>query len=40
VALERLKGGCDILGSPDFQFGDLKAERAGGILNREHVSAE
>jgi hypothetical protein len=26
--IERLEGGCDILGSPDFEGGDIEAERA------------
>src|SRR6266511_6024461 len=36
AALERLEGGCDILRSPDFEWGDLKAERAGRRLNLAH----
>ena len=37
AALERLEGGRDILGSPDFQSGDLEAERAGRRLNLAHL---
>ena len=35
--LERLEGGRDILGSPDFDRGDLEAERAGRCLNLTHL---
>ena len=37
AALERLEGGRDILGSPDFDCGDLEAERAGRCLNLAHL---
>ena len=37
AALERLEGGRDILGSPDFECGDLEAERAGRCLNLAHL---
>ena len=37
AALKRLEGGRDILRSPDFECGDLKAERAGRrCLNLVH----
>jgi hypothetical protein len=36
AALESLEGGCDILRSPDFQCGNLEAERADGFLNLDH----
>jgi hypothetical protein len=37
VALERLEGGRDILRSPDFDYGDFEAERAGRCLNLAHL---
>ena len=37
AALERLEGGRDILGSPDFECDDFKAERAGRCLNLAHL---
>ena len=37
AALERLEGGRDILGSPDFECSDLEAERAGRCLNLAHI---
>src|SRR5262245_29492101 len=37
AALERLEGGCDILGSPDFEGGDIEAERARSRLNPAHL---
>ena len=37
AALERLEGGRDILRSPDFERGDLEAERAGRRLNLAHL---
>jgi len=36
AALERLEGGGDILGSPDFKFGDFNGEGAGRGLNLAH----
>jgi hypothetical protein len=33
ATLDRLKGGCDFLRSPDFQRDDLEAMRAGRGLN-------
>ena len=37
AALERVEGGRDVLRSPDFGCGDLKAERAGRCLSLAHV---
>ena len=37
AALERLEGGRDILRSPDFECGDVEAERAGRCLNLAHL---
>ena len=37
AALERVEGGRDILRSPDFECGDLEAERAGRCLNLAHL---
>ena len=37
AALERLEGGRDILRSPDFECGDLEAERAGRCLSLAHL---
>ena len=37
AALERLEGGRDVLGSPDFRCDDLEAERAGRRLNLAHL---
>jgi hypothetical protein len=36
TALERLKGGRDILGSPDFKGGHVEAERARRCLKLSH----
>ena len=36
ATLERLEGGNGILGSPDFKFGDFKAEGAGRALHLVH----
>ena len=37
AALERVEGGRNILGSPDFECRDLEAERAGRGLNFAHL---
>ena len=37
AALERLEGGRDILRSPDFEWDDFEAERAGRCLNLAHL---
>ena len=37
TALERVEGGRDILNSPDFRYGDLKAQRAGRCLNLAYL---
>jgi hypothetical protein len=37
TALERLEGGHDILRSPDFEYDDIDAKRAGRRLNLGHL---
>jgi hypothetical protein len=37
MVLQRLKGGHDILRSPDFERGDFEADRAGGRLSRARL---
>ena len=35
--LERLEGGRDVFGSPDFEDGDIETERARSRLNFTHL---